>query len=224
MLFSGERVVVGSVPCPNRTLVSEVQFDRSLGVNVATQTGAISKLQCSCAPGTYHSAVAGKAQARVVSPEPDSSELVSDQVNTTNVSSLEFYHITNSLNSTELMPTVFSGDYSCLACPEGAECLGNLLPPVARPGYGVVPSVSTAAFYECRNAAECPGPDCDCLGGAHHIDSVGISVTRPMTCGEGYVDGSNLCSECDRDAGYASSLGACKVCQSLWLATNYAPW
>lgn len=52
----------------------------------------------------------------------------------------------------------------CLPCPEGAECMGNIAPPIARPGYmmsaELVPlphsdSGYEPVFLECNNREQC---------------------------------------------------------------------
>ena len=72
---------------------------------------------------------------------------------------------------------ITGGAIECLACPEGAVCLGGLVKPYAEPGYGVLEwdesllvsnylSRGLAGFYPCLGSERCPGEDCDCLGGS----------------------------------------------------------
>ena len=168
------------------------------GLNVCSKCG--SQEECSCDWGTYLSSSAGTVGHTVtwvydIGRDSDTAQ-----------------HIAVSLNTTELMADVFQGQASCLECPTGAICLGNVLPPIAQPGYGIVTSATTSAFYECMARERCPGPGCDCEGGKHHMYERGSRrgvITVPMQCTKGYKDGSPLCSECEED--YAIQKDECKA-------------
>ena len=96
----------------------------------------------------------------------------------------------------------------CIACPHGAECLGNALPPIARAGYGIFAQASSGEYivYPCQGLGRCPGDSCDCIGGAH-LSSDSTLGTR---CAEGYRSDSPLCSLCEE--GYGRTLGRCRKC------------
>ena len=172
--------------CPNGTLYVSLERDLVTGERrVARRTGATRATQCRCAPGTYQRTAL------------DSSNRGGD----------------------------VDGRWDCAACPPGATCAGESLAPIAEPGYaqlvvpfnvsyGEVPDYTlprSLLFLRCINADLCLRMErsCDCPGGVH-VDSITLS----STCGEGYRDGSALCSECEMPK-YARIFGKCERCGDL---------
>ena len=187
--------------CPPNTAVSVI-FVSSAGTSPAVQTalGAENASQCLCSPGFY--------DARLL-----------DSTITAELNSRYFIAQNDGqLRAPNIDPAVPA---PCLPCPDGANCLGNVLPPVARTGYGIL-SAETArdatVFFECLGNSRCPGSNCDCVAGEHTAwranTTEGARVfyveTDPMVCGEGYVTGSPLCATCDWDLGYASAMSKCE--------------
>ena len=117
-------------------------------------------------------------------------------------------------------------DEACLVCPDHAACDGNVFPPLALPGYGLL-SKTSMNYYPCRGQGRCPGSQCDCIGGQHELGSTSpvAFVSNRARCAEGYVEDSALCSLCDTENDYALQLGECTQCtlpMSSYLALGLA--
>jgi hypothetical protein len=134
------------------------------------------------------------------------------------------------------------GPYRCRACPTGALCDGNTLPPRARIGHGVIatrglplplsPADTVTAFatiespldsggqtfHACAGASSrCPGPQCDCLEGTLELGASGF-LYNPMNCADGYLHGSPLCALCESQRDFVNSLQQCISCDwSEWV-------
>jgi hypothetical protein len=182
-------------------------------VSVIPMERATSQMQCTCQPGAY-SLISFEILDRIRNANSEASSVT--------------------INSAMyLAPDLFASPLDCRKCPEGAICEGNVLPPRARAGFGVLNAhgpeghFSTAigrqlaagldAFYPCLGEQRCAGSDlsnCDCLEGTL------VTATRNSTlifyqasrCNDGYLSGSPLCSLCDSNDGYVISLEECKSC------------
>jgi hypothetical protein len=119
----------------------------------------------------------------------------------------------------------------CRRCPTGAVCGGNLLPPRAQPGYGVLTGsdgnfaaglqrqimAGYDTFYPCAGEQRCSGGDlanCDCLGGrivARTANGSTAFYYDAMRCNQGYLAHSPLCSLCEGPT-YVNTLQECKSC------------
>ena len=96
----------------------------------------------------------------------------------------------------------------CFDEVKGSVAIGGLYIPVAAVGYGKL-RPDSSNFYPCKGFQSCPGPMCDCIGGANYKSE---SDSLSYQCNVGYVDNSPLCSLCDTDNGYALNLGQCNKC------------
>ena len=116
----------------------------------------------------------------------------------------------------------------------GAECKGHTLRPVAKPGWGVLNREDDGkpgqhpVFHLCAQHARCAAGDarCDCLGGSHDTSATLTDANAPIVhvlsrCGDGFVQGSALCSLCEPGRGKRD--GNCSKCSFApsfyWIAT-----
>ena len=179
----------GKMSCPLNTLYTEI-FEDGDGVIVQLARGASSLEQCTCAPGLFDvSSLQQYLQSSIING--------TNTIDGSNTSQSSLFGPIGDINGTTTQ---------CQPCTRGASCLGNVLPPIARPGYSFLSSTSPNV-YQCPGFERCPGPECDCVGGRHDA-SLGTSMlTR---CGDGYLDGAPLCSLCSE--GYAMSMQQCREC------------
>lgn len=122
------------------------------------------------------------------------------------------------------------GSRGCIACPEGAICMGASAPPMARRGFGELgratsrrpvtsPASTTStntlsflaphevnefSFYQCRNFDACleGGQSCDCIGGE-------IKLNESNQTEAAYILHTSLCGE-----GYKSDSSLCSHCDT----------
>jgi hypothetical protein len=199
------------IPCsPNGTAsalrkqYSTLMVENGRAIISAAQ-GATGAEQCTCQPGAFALASLTLASHHSISAIENA---VQQQLSVSNTAQL--YAM-----------------WGCRACPAGAHCDGNLLPPRARAGYGVLtdsyPVLAAQldkghdTFYECAGQQRCPGAQCDCLEGSllfgtpsgYGPGGIAYNVTR---CAEGYLDNSPLCSLCNTTGGWISSLEECVHC------------
>lgn len=106
-----------------------------------------------------------------------------------------------------------------LRSPVGATCPGSTLPPVARPGYAILPLWSETPISEIAEPifAKCKS---GCIGGQHFVvqapstSDVVVFNSTVYRCDRGYQDRSALCSICDRGLNFAKNGdGACEECR-----------
>jgi len=175
----GGQTADGLVPCPAHTRHSAIVVEEE-GVSVNVQTGASSSAQCSCQQGYYL-----PSQPAI-------------RANWTGQAGRLVLELTE-LSSSELVEVLQHA--GCVACPKGAVCLGNWLPPIAEAGYAALLEDSFEAFYACTPASSC-------LPGRH----LTARTWLPMQCDAGYQDGSPLCSLCEGSNGYGKTRGECLKC------------
>jgi hypothetical protein len=206
------------IPCSPNTTASSLQKQHSTIIIengraiVSAAQGATRADQCTCQPGAFALAV----------------------FESVHLHSLPLLLAHQGINMSD--PVQVERNFRCRPCPSGAICDGNLIPPRARAGYGVLSGelsyLSTelerghATFYECAGQQRCPGGDCDCLegyvafGDQSGYGPAGIDY-HPEVCGYGYQDGSALCSLCNTTIGWVSSLEECVHCDwNEWFYCN----
>ena len=190
--------------CPPNTKFTELVQDDD-DVLVQLRTGATSITDCTCEPGFYSAALwlPGLGVGKMFAIDAGDGKQV-----------VRIHELAQ-----------LSSGTTCVECPEGAECRGNLLPPISLPGFGIVPSISNVSFIECGGSGRCPGATCDCLGGrffstnytAYGGSGLGSVVLQPMGCGLGYLANSPLCALCEEGeeypVQYAKTMGRCDKCE-----------
>jgi hypothetical protein len=182
-------------------------------IRVIPTEGATSHAQCTCRSGAY-SLISFEILDRYGGAAKDAASF-------------------NPYDPNGTIADLFASPLDCRRCPNGAICEGNILPPRARVGFGVLQAKGRAGnfstaiglqlaagyntFYPCLGEQRCSGSDlsdCDCLEGTlvtatHNRTVIFYQVSR---CNEGYLSGSSLCSLCDSDDRYVSTLEECKSC------------